>query len=97
MPAKRNHTAILGRVTLTGLTIWALLMIVPDLYRVVRPLGSFGLLVTTRAWSTTPAAHFRKKPRRRLGGPGSGSAIASISRKCAASRSTLRPAQPFWR
>ena len=31
-----------GRPLLIGLLIWALLMIVPDLARVVRPLASFG-------------------------------------------------------
>jgi hypothetical protein len=31
-----------GRPLLIGLLIWALLMIVPDLARVVRPLSSFG-------------------------------------------------------
>ena len=31
-----------GRILLIGLTVWALLMIAPDLYRVVDPLGSAG-------------------------------------------------------
>ena len=39
MHAYRN---ILGRVLLTALTLWALAMVVPDLYRLHRPLGSFG-------------------------------------------------------
>src|SRR5438477_7403364 len=32
-----------GRIALALLTIWALAMIVPELARLVRPLGSFGL------------------------------------------------------
>ena len=32
-----------GRVVLIVLTIWALAMVIPDLYRLARPLGSFGL------------------------------------------------------
>jgi hypothetical protein len=31
-----------GRILLVALTIWALAMIVPDLYRLMQPLGSFG-------------------------------------------------------
>ena len=34
-----------GRVLLIALTLWALAMIVPDFYRLVRPLGSFGFAV----------------------------------------------------
>lgn len=34
-----------GRILLVGLAAWALLMIVPDLYRIVRPLASIGLAV----------------------------------------------------
>ena len=33
---------IVGRVLLVALTFWALAMIVPDLYRLYQPLGSFG-------------------------------------------------------
>ena len=33
----------LSRLLLIGLTLWGLAMIVPDLLRVVQPLGSFGL------------------------------------------------------
>lgn len=36
----RKHTA--SRLLLVAFTIWALAMIIPDLYRPVRPLGSFG-------------------------------------------------------
>src|SRR6516165_5631308 len=31
-----------GRILLLAMTLWALAMVVPDLYRLVRPLGSFG-------------------------------------------------------
>jgi hypothetical protein len=31
-----------GRILLLAITLWALAMVVPDLYRLVRPLGSFG-------------------------------------------------------
>ena len=41
--ADRNGAGLLGRVALLLLTIYALAMIAPDLLRVVRPLGSFGL------------------------------------------------------
>jgi len=34
-----------GRILLVGLVAWALLMIVPDLYRIVRPLASAGFAV----------------------------------------------------
>ena len=33
---------IRGRILLVLLTIWAIVMVVPDFYRLVRPLGSFG-------------------------------------------------------
>ena len=39
----RNGASLLGRIALLLLTVYALAMIVPDLVRVVRPLGSFGL------------------------------------------------------
>lgn len=35
----------LGRTLLVVLTIWALAMVVPDLYRLAHPLGSFGFNV----------------------------------------------------
>lgn len=38
----RRGRGLAGRVLLVALTAWALLMIVPDLYRVVRPLASAG-------------------------------------------------------
>ncbi len=41
--ADRNGASLFGRVALLLLTIYALAMIAPDLLRVVRPLGSFGL------------------------------------------------------
>src|SRR5215475_16040115 len=31
-----------SRIVLVAITLWALAMIVPDLYRLVQPLGSFG-------------------------------------------------------
>jgi hypothetical protein len=39
----RNGASLFGRVALLLLTIYAVAMIAPDLLRVVRPLGSFGL------------------------------------------------------
>ena len=41
--ADRNGASLFGRVALLLLTVYALAMIAPDLLRVVRPLGSFGL------------------------------------------------------
>src|SRR5664279_4222672 len=41
----RNGASLLGRFVLLLLTVYALTMITPDLLRVVRPLGSFGLAV----------------------------------------------------
>ena len=41
--ADRNGASLFGRVALMLLTIYSLAMIAPDLLRVVRPLGSFGL------------------------------------------------------
>ncbi|HEY1779087.1 MAG TPA: PDZ domain-containing protein [Roseiarcus sp.] len=41
--ADRNGASLLGRAALLLLTVYALAMIAPDLIRVVRPLGSFGL------------------------------------------------------
>ncbi len=41
--ADRNGASLLGRAVLLLLTVYALAMIAPDLLRVVRPLGSFGL------------------------------------------------------
>jgi hypothetical protein len=39
----RNGASLFGRVALLLLTVYALAMIAPDLLRVLRPLGSFGL------------------------------------------------------
>jgi hypothetical protein len=39
----RNGASLLGRISLLLLTVYALAMIAPDLLRVARPLGSFGL------------------------------------------------------
>jgi len=38
----RSYGHIVGRVLLVALTFWALAMVVPDFYRLYRPLGSFG-------------------------------------------------------
>src|SRR5260370_9549056 len=48
MQASRSR----GRIVLSLLTVWALAMVVPDLYRLVRPLGSFGLYVNGDALIT---------------------------------------------
>ena len=37
-----SYGHIVGRVLLVALTFWALAMVVPDLYRLYQPLGSFG-------------------------------------------------------
>ena len=44
-PAVGSGRGIAGRVLLVALTLWALALIVPGLYRVVDPLASFGLSV----------------------------------------------------
>jgi hypothetical protein len=41
--ADRNGASVFGRAALLLLTIYALAMILPDVVRIVRPLGSFGL------------------------------------------------------
>jgi hypothetical protein len=41
--ADRNGASVFGRIALLLLTLYALAMIAPDLLRVVRPLGSFGM------------------------------------------------------
>jgi len=38
----RAYGNIAGRILLAALTFWALAMVVPDFYRLYRPLGSFG-------------------------------------------------------
>jgi len=38
----RSRGHIVGRALLAVLTLWALAMVIPDLYRVYQPLGSFG-------------------------------------------------------
>jgi hypothetical protein len=43
--ADRNGASLFGRVALVLLTVYALALIAPDLIRVIRPLGSFGLAV----------------------------------------------------
>jgi hypothetical protein len=45
LKADRNGASLFGRAVLLILTIYALTMIAPDLLRVVRPLGSFGLTI----------------------------------------------------
>jgi hypothetical protein len=42
MPGQKR---IASRILLATFTIWALAMVIPDLYRLVRPLGSFGFYV----------------------------------------------------
>src|SRR5262245_38654982 len=38
----RSDRHIVGRALLVALALWALAMIIPDFYRVYKPLGSFG-------------------------------------------------------
>jgi hypothetical protein len=46
----RNGRVLAGRIVLTAVTIWALLMIVPDFHRVVQPLASTGLAADNDGW-----------------------------------------------
>jgi hypothetical protein len=46
----RKGANLFSRVVLLLLTVYALVMIVPDLLRVVRPLGSFGLAMDGDGW-----------------------------------------------
>src|SRR5271170_1117515 len=39
MPGQRRTV---NRILLSAFTLWALAMVIPDLYRLVQPLGSFG-------------------------------------------------------
>jgi hypothetical protein len=41
-----------SRILLVAFTIWALAMIIPDLYRLVQPLGSFGFYVNNDGFVT---------------------------------------------
>ena len=58
----RKHRLALGakRVLLFLLTFWALVMVVPDLNRVVAPLGSFGLSADNDGYITNVVRPFRE-------------------------------------
>src|SRR5271169_1054601 len=38
----QGHGRSISRIALVAITLWALAMVVPDLYRLFQPLGSFG-------------------------------------------------------
>jgi hypothetical protein len=58
----RKHRLALGaeRVLLFLLTLWALAMVVPDLHRLVAPLGSFGLSADNDGYITDVVSPFAK-------------------------------------
>ncbi|HUK07029.1 MAG TPA: hypothetical protein VLX09_04095 [Stellaceae bacterium] len=57
MTSKRSR----GRILLVALTIWALAMVVPDIHRLVRPLGSFGFYSNNDGLITDVQGPFRDK------------------------------------
>jgi hypothetical protein len=56
MSGQKHSTS---RVLLVAFTIWALAMIIPDLYRLVRPLGSFGFYANNDGLVTGVRGPFR--------------------------------------
>jgi hypothetical protein len=46
----RNGRIIAGRIVLTAVTLWGLLMIVPDFHRVIEPLASTGFAANNDGW-----------------------------------------------
>ena len=55
----RAYGNIAGRILLAALTIWALAMVVPDFYRLYRPLGSFGFYSNNNGLITDVQGPFR--------------------------------------
>ena len=47
-----------GRIVLTAVTFWALLMIVPDFHRVIQPLASTGFAADNDGWIYDVAGPF---------------------------------------
>ena len=54
----RKGRMLAGRIVLTAITFWALLMIVPDFHRVVQPLASTGLAADNDGWIYDVAGPF---------------------------------------
>jgi hypothetical protein len=55
----RAYGKIMGRILLAALTFWAVAMVVPDLYRLYRPLGSFGFYSNNNGLITDVQGPFR--------------------------------------
>jgi hypothetical protein len=55
----RAYENIAGRILLAALTLWALAMVVPDFYRLHRPLGSFGFYSNNDGLITDVQGPFR--------------------------------------
>jgi len=56
-----SYTHIAGRVLLVVFTFWALAMIVPDLYRLYQPLGSFGFYANNDGVVTDVQGPFQER------------------------------------
>jgi hypothetical protein len=54
----RKGRILAGRIVLTAVTFWALLMIVPDFYRVIHPLASTGFAANNDGWIYDVTAPF---------------------------------------
>ena len=89
----RNGASFFGRVALLLLTIYALAMIAPDLLRVVRPLGSFGLAMDGDGRIYDVQGPFEASRIRQLGEQACAPGIGWISPRCAARPSTPRGAR----
>ena len=72
------------RIPLIVLLAWALVMIVPDLLRVVQPLGSFGFYADNDGLIYNVTGQLTRSPIRLLGRPASATATSSLSAGCAA-------------
>jgi len=67
------------RILLIVLLAWALVMIVPDLLRVVQPLGSFGFYADNDGLIYNVTGQLTRSPIRLLGRPASETATSSLS------------------
>ena len=83
----RKGGSLFGRVVLLLLTVYALAMIVPDLLRVVRPLGSFGLAMDGDGRDLRRPGPVRQRARiRQPGEQACAPEIGSILPRCRARR-----------
>ena len=73
-----------SRLLLIVLTLWGLLMIVPDLLRVTQSLGSLGFFANNDGLIYDANGPFPEDALSPPGAPGSGSATGSTSTRCAA-------------